>query len=77
MTAVMLRRLSAAMEDIRQVVPRTLSTSAALGWRLLVVLAALYMTGIVASYLVPLSSRSRSPCCWPRCWPLSGGGRPA
>lgn len=54
MTAAMLRGLLAAIEDIRQVVPRTLRVSAALGWRLLIVVAALYVIGIVASYLAPL-----------------------
>lgn len=53
-TAAMLRGLLAAVEDIRQVVPRILRVSAALGWRLLVVVAALYVIGIVASYLAPL-----------------------
>ena len=53
-TAAMLRGLLAAIEDIRQVVPRTLRVSAALGWRLLIVVAALYVIGIVASYLAPL-----------------------
>jgi predicted PurR-regulated permease PerM len=54
MTAALQRRLLAAIEDIRQVVPRTLRVSAALGWRLLIVAAALYVIGIVASYLAPL-----------------------
>jgi putative heme transporter len=53
-TVVMLRRLLAAIEDIQQVVPRILRVSAALGWRLLIVVAALYVIGIVASYLAPL-----------------------
>src|ERR1051326_761169 len=53
-TAAMLRRLSAGIEDVRQVVPRILRVSAALGWRLLVVMAALYVLGIVVRYLAPL-----------------------
>lgn len=53
-TAIMLRRLLAAIEDIRQVVPRILRVSAALGWRLLIVMAVLYVIGIMASYLAPL-----------------------
>lgn len=53
-TAAMLRRSLAAIEEIRQVVPRTLRVSAALGWRLLIVTAALYVIGVVASYLAPL-----------------------
>lgn len=52
--AVMLRQLLAAIEDIRQVVPRTLRVSAAVGWRLLVVAAALYVIGITVSFLAPL-----------------------
>lgn len=52
--AVMLRRLLAAIEDIRQVVPRTLRVSAAVGWRLLVVAAALYVIGITVGFLAPL-----------------------
>jgi len=56
-TAAVLRRLLDAIagaESIRQVVPRTLRVGAALGWRLLVVLAALYVLGIVVSYLAAL-----------------------
>lgn len=53
-TAVMLHRLLAAIADIRQVVPRTLRVSAALGWRLLVVAAALYVIGITVGFLAPL-----------------------
>jgi putative heme transporter len=56
-TAAVLRRLLDAMsgaESVRQVVPRTLRVGAALGWRLLVVVAALYVIGIVVSYLAAL-----------------------
>jgi putative heme transporter len=38
-------------DDIPDVVPRVLRVSAALGWRLLVVVAALYVIGIVVSYV--------------------------
>jgi predicted PurR-regulated permease PerM len=38
-------------DDVRGTVPRTLRVTAALGWRLLVVVAALYVIGVVASYL--------------------------
>jgi predicted PurR-regulated permease PerM len=38
-------------DDVRPHVPRVLQVTAALGWRLLVVVAALYVLGIVASYL--------------------------
>lgn len=38
-------------EDVGDLVPRTLRVSAALAWRLLVVVAALYVIGIVVSYL--------------------------
>jgi predicted PurR-regulated permease PerM len=37
--------------DVPDVVPRVLRVSAALGWRLLVVVAALYVIGIVVSYV--------------------------
>ncbi|MGH3794515.1 MAG: AI-2E family transporter [Pseudonocardiaceae bacterium] len=53
----MLRRLMDVIdsaESIRRVVPRTLRVSAALGWRLLIVVAALYVVGIVTSYLATL-----------------------
>ncbi len=56
-TAAMLRRLMDVIdsaESIRRVVPRTLRVSAALGWRLLIVVAALYVVGIVTSYLATL-----------------------
>lgn len=53
-TVAVLRHLLAAIEEVRQVVPRALRVSAALGWRLLVIVAALYVIGIVASYLAPL-----------------------
>jgi predicted PurR-regulated permease PerM len=38
-------------EDVPDVVPRVLRVSAALGWRLLVVVAALYVIGYVVSYV--------------------------
>ena len=38
-------------DEIPDVVPRVLRVSAALGWRLLVVVAALYVIGIVVSYV--------------------------
>jgi predicted PurR-regulated permease PerM len=38
-------------DDTAPVVPRVLRVTAALGWRLLVVVAALYVIGVVASYL--------------------------
>jgi predicted PurR-regulated permease PerM len=38
-------------DDVRGTVPRILRVTAALGWRLLVVVAALYVIGVVASYL--------------------------
>jgi predicted PurR-regulated permease PerM len=38
-------------DDVRPLVPRVLQVTAALGWRLLVVVAALYVLGMVASYL--------------------------
>jgi predicted PurR-regulated permease PerM len=38
-------------DDVHSLVPRVLQVTAALGWRLLVVVAALYVLGIVASYL--------------------------
>jgi putative heme transporter len=38
-------------DDVRGTVPRVLRVTAALGWRLLVVVAALYVIGTVASYL--------------------------
>jgi hypothetical protein len=56
-TAAVLRRLLDAIagaESVRQVVPHTLRVGAALGWRLLVVVAALYVLGIVVSYLAAL-----------------------
>lgn len=46
-------------DDVRNVVPRLLRVTAALGWRLLVVAATLYVLGLVAGYLaavvVPVS----------------------
>jgi predicted PurR-regulated permease PerM len=42
---------AAADDDVPDVVPRILRVSAALGWRLLVVVAALYVIGIVVSYV--------------------------
>jgi predicted PurR-regulated permease PerM len=53
-TAVVLRRLLVAIEDVRQLVPRMLRVGAAVGWRLLVVVAAIYVVGIVARRLVDL-----------------------
>jgi predicted PurR-regulated permease PerM len=41
-------------DDIRPLVPRVLQVTAALGWRLLVVVAALYVLGIVAFYLAAI-----------------------
>ena len=38
-------------DDTAEVVPRILRVSAALGWRLLVVVAALYVIGVVVSYV--------------------------
>ena len=40
-----------ADDDVPDVVPRILRVSAALGWRLLVVVAALYVIGYVVSYV--------------------------
>jgi predicted PurR-regulated permease PerM len=40
-----------ADDDVPDVVPRVLRVSAALGWRLLVVVAALYVIGVVVSYV--------------------------
>jgi putative heme transporter len=45
------RRRDNRAEDVGPVVPRVLRVTAALGWRLLVVVAALYVVGTVASYL--------------------------
>ena len=42
------------LDDVPRAVPRVLRVSAALGWRLLVVVAALYVIGVVASYLAPV-----------------------
>lgn len=47
-------RLWAAVDDTRQAIPRALRVSAALGWRFLIVMATLYVIGIVVSYLAPL-----------------------
>lgn len=52
--ARVLRRQLQAMEDIRQLVPRALRVSAALGWRLLIVVATLYVIGVVTSHLAAL-----------------------
>ena len=41
-------------EDVSPHVPRVLRVTAALGWRLLVVVGALYVIGVVASYLAPV-----------------------
>jgi predicted PurR-regulated permease PerM len=41
-------------DDVRGTVPRVLRVTAALGWRLLVVVAALYVIGLVASYLAAI-----------------------
>ena len=38
-------------DDVRQLVPTVLRVTAALGWRLLVVVAAIYVLGIVVSRL--------------------------
>ena len=49
------RRIDAPLDrrtdDVSPVVPRVLRITAALGWRLLVVVAALYVIGVVASYV--------------------------
>jgi predicted PurR-regulated permease PerM len=52
--AAALRRLLAAIEDVRQVVPPLLRVGAAVGWRVLVVVAAVYVLGIVVSHLADL-----------------------
>jgi predicted PurR-regulated permease PerM len=52
--AAALRRLLDSVEDVRQAVPHMLRVSAAVGWRLLVVVAALYVIGIVAGQLSAL-----------------------
>ena len=39
------------VDDVRSLVPRVLRVTAALGWRLLVVIAAIYVLGIVVSRL--------------------------
>ena len=44
-------RTRRADDDVPDVVPRVLRVSAALGWRLLVVVAALYVIGYVVSYV--------------------------
>jgi predicted PurR-regulated permease PerM len=41
-------------DDVVPAVPRVLRVTAALGWRLLVVVAAVYVIGVVASYLAPI-----------------------
>ncbi len=41
-------------EDVRRLVPKVLRVSAALGWRLLVVVAALYVIGQVVAYLAAI-----------------------
>ena len=38
-------------DDVRPLVPRVLRVAAALGWRLLVVAGAVYVVGVVVSYL--------------------------
>jgi putative heme transporter len=38
-------------DDVRSLVPRVLRVAAALGWRLLVVAGAVYVVGVVVSYL--------------------------
>jgi predicted PurR-regulated permease PerM len=45
---------SAPPDDVRALVPRTLLISAALGWRLLVVVAALAVIGTIVAYLAAL-----------------------
>jgi len=45
------RSWRATDDDTADVVPRVLRVSAALGWRLLVVVAALYVIGVVVSYV--------------------------
>ena len=42
------------LDDVVPAVPRILRVTAALGWRLLVVVAAVYVIGVVASYLAPI-----------------------
>jgi len=42
---------AARVDDVRPLVPRALRVSAAIGWRLLVVVAALYVIGTVVGYL--------------------------
>ncbi len=42
------------VEDVQQAVPRALRVSAAVGWRLLVVAAALYVIGTVVAYLAAI-----------------------
>ena len=42
------------LDDVVPAVPRILRVTAALGWRLLVVGAAVYVIGVVASYLAPI-----------------------
>jgi predicted PurR-regulated permease PerM len=48
------RTRSAPPDDVRALVPRTLLISAALGWRLLVVVAALAVIGTIVAYLAAL-----------------------
>ena len=62
------RARSDPRDDIRAFVPRTLLISAALGWRLLVVVAALYVSARSPATWRPSWCRWRSRCCWPRCW---------
>lgn len=48
------RAQSDRLDDVIGAVPRVLRVSAALGWRLLVVVAALYVIGTVVTYLSPV-----------------------
>ncbi|MGD9526307.1 MAG: hypothetical protein AB7V44_05920, partial [Pseudonocardia sp.] len=42
------------LADVTEHVPRALRLAAALGWRVLVVAAALYVLGVVVAYLAPV-----------------------
>jgi fatty acid desaturase len=42
---------TAQTDDVRPLVPRVLRLTAALGWRILVVLAAIYVVGVIAGRL--------------------------
>ncbi len=46
-----IRREPSVPDDVKQAVPRMLRVTAAIGWRLLVVAATLYVLGVVAAYL--------------------------